>query len=929
MLNARSVVNKLDILKIMVQAYDYPDIIAISETWSDSSMTDAELSIPNYALFRTDRPTRGGGVALHINHNLHPVPAAHVNTYGYREITSCVIPLRNNDKLLVVMCYRPESNTPVDNTALYSFLESLSATTFSHVIVMGDFNYKDIDWRNFQWPPSCDSFMQAILTAGLHQHVLSPTRHANILDLVLTNEEHMASDISINSGLGRSDHFSVAFRLDCYTDPTTDTAHPKRNFRLANWPKIKDHVALLTPADYDDTTHTLWSQIRNVITSAINDHVPFFRPRVQRTKPVWADAVVMRTLSTQTTKLRSYQRSGLYQDLRQYQASSELVHTETIRAKRAFERQLAFNIKDDTKSFWSYVKSKQATRPQVGPILAPDGSHVSDDPGMAGLLSDFFASVYTREDPVVPIFARRGRASIESVHFTEDSVKRQLLRVKRHAAAGPDEIPNELLFNCADPMSSILTSLFNLSMQRSEVPTDWLKANVTAIFKKGTRSSCENYRPISLSPSICKVMESIVAEALMTFAVTNKVLYPSQFGFVKGKSCELQLLDYLDWVTQVVNQGDSVDVVYLDLRKAFDRVPHRRLLCKLEGYGISGKLLQWIAAFLHNRSQRVVVNGTASPWKEVASGVPQGSVLGPLLFLFFINDIDECASSRVLKFADDTKVFRRLHTSNATNQPRLLVELDICDIQLDIDALAAWADVWQMEFNVAKCVCLHFGHRNPRHSYSLNGSEIPSAHSEKDLGVHISDDLKCSTHCAETVSMVEKVLWLIRRHFVYLNKSTFLPLYFALIRSRLEYASCAWCPHYKRDIKLIEDVQRRATKLVPDARNMPYEDRLRFLQIQTLETRRLRADMITMYRMAHGAVNVPLSRFFDLAPDTRLRGHPYKLRAKTSPKLNCARFAFAYRTVDSWNSLPLHVVTAPSVESFKRSLHVSGWLPEL
>jgi hypothetical protein len=383
-------------------------------------------------------------------------------------------------------------------------------------------------------------------------------------------------------------------------------------------------------------------------------------------------------------------------------------------------------------------------------------------------------------------------------------------------------------------------------------------------------------------------------------------------------------LDFVDWLVEVINASDSADVIYLDLKKAFDRVPRKRLLEKLRAHGVSGDLLLWLEAFLTGRTQAVVVNGALSSELPVLSGVPQGSVLGPVLFLFYINDIDEYCSSALRKYADDSKVMRRLRMGN-----ELCMRFDIIDLQADLDSLISWCDDWQMDFNVSKCACLHFGHNNPRATYFLNGEQIPNRDCEKDLGVLISDDLKFSKHCAKIAKSAQRILWCINRAFSYISKDIFLRLYKSLVRPRLECATSVWCPHYERDIAIIEKVQRRATKLFRPVKDLPYDDRLRALGLQTLRTRRFRSDLILLYKLCHGTVDLPVERLFQWAPDQRLRGHSLKLRARFTPRVNSVRYSFAYRVVDAWNALPESVVQAPNLAKFKKGLHDSVILPEL
>ena len=199
--------------------------------------------------------------------------------------------------------------------------------------------------------------------------------------------------------------------------------------------------------------------------------------------------------------------------------------------------------------------------------------------------------------------------------------------------------------------------MFNLSLEEGIVPLEWKEANIIPLFKKGSRNKSENYRPVSLTSVICKLLERLIKDH---FLVKNKLINPSQHGFLKARSCLTNMLCFLEDVTKWLDEGSPVDIIYLDLKKAFDKVPHQRLLLKLKAHGIGNGMINWIEKWLIGRRQRVVVDGEVSNWKAVLSGVPQGSVLGPILFLIYINDLDDDITSKVLKFADDTKVFRKI-----------------------------------------------------------------------------------------------------------------------------------------------------------------------------------------------------------------------------------------------------------------------------
>ena len=275
--------------------------------------------------------------------------------------------------------------------------------------------------------------------------------------------------------------------------------------------------------------------------------------------------------------------------------------------------------------------------------------------------------------------------------------------------------------------------MFNLSLKEGVVPFEWKEANIIPLFKKGSRNKSENYRPVSLTSVIFLLLERLIKDHMVDFFVRHKLLISSQHGFLKPRSCLTNMLCFLEEITKWIDEGLPIYIIYLDFQKAFDKVLHQRLLLKLKAHGIRDGLINWIEQWLTDRRNRVVVDGEVSKWKSVLSGVPQGSVLGPLLFLIYINDLDDNITSNVLKFADDTKVFRKVNTDG-----------DKQHLQNYVDRLVKWSEKWQMLLNFGKCKCLHTGHGNLDVNYKMGGTVLGTTVKEKDLGITISVDMKVS-----------------------------------------------------------------------------------------------------------------------------------------------------------------------------------------
>ena len=415
---------------------------------------------------------------------------------------------------------------------------------------------------------------------------------------------------------------------------------------------------------------------------------------------------------------------------------------------------------------------------------------------------------------------------LTEIILTKDAIKDKLNKLDPSKASGPDNIPSFILKTFSEELSFPLLILFNKSLSEGQIPDAWKTAEVTAIFKKGERSSPGNYRPVSLTCIACKVLESCITDQIRQYFEENKFFSKCQHRFHKSRSCVTQLLEVMNDLTALIDEQEAIDIIYLDFRKAFDTVPHARLINKLKAYGIEGNLLNWIFNFLSNRQQRVRVNAAYSDFSPVISGIPQGSILGPLLFIIFINDLPDCLEMLCKIFADDTKIY------GPSTKHSILQE--------DLLKLMKWSAIWQLYFNTTKCGVLHMGKNNDNNVYYTdinNSNKLEITLQEKDVGVTFTEDLKFDNHINNAVKKANQMVGLIRRSFEYLDKDMFLQLYKSIVRPHLEYANVVWHPIFQRQKILIEKVQRRATKMVPGLKDLPYEDRLISLNLPTIKYR--------------------------------------------------------------------------------------------
>ena len=503
------------------------------------------------------------------------------------------------------------------------------------------------------------------------------------------------------------------------------------------------------------------------------------------------------------------------------------------------------------------------------------------------------------------------KGEISYCNINREDVQKKLKNLNPNKSPGPDKLHSRILKELYSVLDKPLAILFQNTLKKGKLPDEWKHAIVTAIFKKGDKRKPNNYRPVSLTCIICKIIESIIRDKIMEYMESNNLFRNKQFGFLNGRSTVLQLLTVLDKWTKIIDEGGTIDCV--DFKKAFDKVPHQRLIHKAEQYGIKGDIINWIKSFLDSRTQQVVINGELSEPKNVTSGIPQGSVLGPLLFVIFINDLPDQGKSEMFLFADDTKIFRRIS-----------IKQDEVILQEDIKEMVKWADQWQLELHPDKCVKMSINNKElENRTYNMDDVILRNVKQEKDIGVIVDDQLKFEDHMYEKIKKANNMMGLIRRSFIHLDEEMFLKLYKALVRPHLEYANVIWHPTKIKDITAIENVQRRATKYLPSLKNLSYEERLQKLKLPTLRYRRLRGDMIETYKLMTGKYDHKIVNFMpkqhDSSTSLLTRGHQLKLYRQRAEK-NLWNNFFSLPVTSYWNSLPDNVVQSPNIKTFESRL---------
>ena len=934
--NADTLTNKMKELDIIAKN-NSPKIIAICETKPKNlqyDLNEAQFQLDGYELYVNNLEKRKGrGVAIYVHKSLD------ASTYDMKNQTDdslwLKIQMNNSDSLIVGCVYRSPTSTKEQDKQFLKMTQCFQEIKSSHVLILGDFNLPKISWED------CDStktnpedvenkFLEDVKDAFLYQHVTGYTRgrasnKPSLIDLVFTNEEGMVTDLEILSPIGMSDHGCITFYFNCYLQRTNKNFE-KFMYDKGNYDAIKQDLDIDWEKELEKrkTVSEKWKFISHTIQKSTANHIPKYKINKSKHLKIKLplDKEILGKIKKKHKTWKKYINSRDSDTYKEYCKYRNQVRKLTKLARRNQERGIAGEAKTNPKKFWNYVNRKTKTKPGIPNLSKPDNSDevTKDDQEKADVLLNFFSSVFTEEpDNEIPEIPSRNPASnLENIEITEELVNKKLKNLNSSKSPGPDGIHPRVLKELSDSLTKPLTLLFQASRDQKCVPEEWKTATVSAIYKKGSKKQPGNYRPVSLTCICCKIMESIVRDQLITHMKENDLFSNSQFGFIGKRSTVLQLLKVLDIWTEILDKDGIIDVIYMDFMKAFDKVPHKRLLSKLKAYGLSQNIIEWIGSFLTGRRQRVCVNGYFSKWAPVTSGIPQGSVLGPLLFVLYINDMPDDMPDDIISdiylFADDTKLFN--NTKNQANSKIL---------QEDLNKLKAWSDKWLLRFHPEKCKVLDIGiHKRTSYDYYLGNIKLEHTMDEKDLGVFVDNKLKFDTHIGTKVNKANNILGAIRRGFSYLDKETMLRLYTSLVRPQIEYANPVWSPRFMKDITMVENVQRRATKMIPEIKDFSYEDRLKFLKLPTLAYRRARGDMIETYKILNSKYDEKVSHFLPLhreavAHPERVRGHSKKLYKGEWDK-HVRKHSFSIRIADKWNSLPETVVSAPSIESFERRL---------
>lgn len=899
-----------------------PHVVIGTESWLDNTISDSEMFPSGYTVYRKDRNCHGGGVFVLIQDSIAS------NSISIEadscETVWCKILLQNGSSVAIGSFYRP----PGIRTAhpLFQLSNVLLSLQTTHVILGGDFNFPDVEWKSFKPVLNTTFFLyttfrEMINAHSLFQFVEAPTRiggdSANILDLFLCSEPDLVSSVVTVPGI--SDHEVVVTKMSCSAKNRRAQAPRKVfSYEKGDYPSLSRELDAFFP-EFQSHSSSLdmnaqWNFFKTKIMSLTQTFIPscIISARRRNDKP-WLSRELRSKINRKNRLYRKYCQVPDPALLSKMKEIGKMVTKAMRRAQEMYLCDLGEKLKTNPKEVWKYVKNKSNSRPTIPDIM--DGiNYESNTEAKAQGFNTYFQSVFSHPVNTCSLCQNDGSLpQMNDIEISERGVVLLLEKINVHSAPGPDCISNFVLKNCAVSIAPFLTLMYKTSLEQCVLPADWKNANVIPVYKSGDKTKKCNYRPISLTSVCCKTLENIIYTNLMNHLQSNNFFSPLQHGFRAGFSCDTQLVEFTHDIAASINSGLQVDCIFLDFQKAFDSVSHVLLLQKLHCLGIPNALLMWIEAYLSERQQCVILDGVCSSSVGVLSGVPQGSVLGPLLFLIFINDISDNLSSRVRLYADDCCIY-----SNITS------EADTVQLQNDLNSIVSWCDSWRMTLNLSKCKLVRFTNKKqPRISnYVMAGATLPVETEYKYLGVIFSANLSWNAHINYLTLKASRVLNFLRRNFRQAPTKLKETLYISNVRPILEYACSAWDPSTKSNIEALERVQARAARFVASNYNFTIRsaDIRSGLQWPLLADRRKYLRLSLFYSIFMNKTGIDKDQY--IRPPTYVSprtDHSLKLREYTS-RINAFKYAFFPRTTHEWNGLPEEIVSAPPL-SFVKNLH--------
>ena len=936
-LNVRGIRSKFDDVNLMLQSNENDiAILGLSESKLGPNQPESAFHIPDFQVFRKDKTEGSGGLLTYVKDDITCIRRYSLESPNIESIWLEIFP-KHSKSFLVGYIYRNPNSKVSWNEDFEAHIENILDDQ-KETLMLGDFN-KDL--FNVQIKNNWTEYMSSI---GFTQHVQEATRvvegkSSTLIDHIYSSHASNLQFIDVPK-IGLSDHYPVFLTRKIHlTDPkySHHTIH-YRSFKNFNEDEFKADLmqehwdAITVFEDVDDAMDSWYSLFNKVI----DKHLPIKQHRVKRhTQPKWLSSEIIDAIKMRD-KLKAQGKET------EYKTARNIVNKLIKSAKKTNYEKIVEHSNNNPRNVWKVFKEFGAGKKcndgkNSIPSIIHKNERIFDNQVMANVFNDFFISVarnlkedIEEETSHEKLFDFcRNKLDISDIFeippISKEKVIRYLSFIDISKATGNDSIGPKILRISAPFIAESITHLCNLSIHSGKVPSKWKEAKVKPLFKSGSRDNVNNYRPISILPTLSKLIEKHVHDSLMTYLGNHDLICKNQSGFRPKHSCETALINIVEKWLKAMNEGKLVGVIMVDFRKAFDLVDHHILLRKLKAYQLNASSMSWFQSYLNDRKQQVQIDNNFSNFEAITCGVPQGSILGPLLFLLFINDLPLCTNTVITDmYADDTTLYDM-------NKSQQVIENNLSTALIE---LSIWCRQNGMVINFEKTKAMLITTRQKRDQLEIKSLNIKVntccdkyvniVSCDKLLGVQIDENLSWAEHIKSVTLKMTRNIWLLSQISKYLSISHRITFYKSFIQPHIDYCNIVWSNCPKTCLAKIERLQKRACKIILDYEYEDIMQSMNDMNIMTINERIFLRKAKFMYKTSNNMCPLYINEIFNRRPSDDvtvpvLRSTTNNHYLLPQPKTELYRNSLAFTGPIIWNCLPQHIKNVSSIEAFQRS----------
>ena len=807
-------------------------------------------------MIRSDHPsdTKRGGVCIYYKEHL-----PFVRRDDIKILDECLVgEIKIKNKKCFITCIYRSPNQTADEVDIFlsGFEQTCSNIALESPLcsfITGDLNAKCTNWWNEGSSNPCGLELYNITTLlGFSQLINKPTnfepnKTASCIDLIFTNQSNLVLESGIHPSLYNMCHHQIVYaKLSLKIHVPPSYKREVWNYNRAQVDLIKRSIVNF---DWDKAFRSLSVNeqvelLENTLLNIFRNFIPHESIKVKHKDPPWINKEIKSALRYKNRLHKKYISGRTEVDKINLKSYTDFVCDLITTAKESYFINLGKKLNDpktSPKTYWSIIKRfLNKIKISTIPPLLVNGMFVTDFRKKASIFNIFFAEQCNifNNGSVLPEINYKTHKRLLIITISTENLTRMIKDLNPNKAHGHDNISIKMIQVCGDSIIPPLKIIFESAIKSGNFPDSWKKGNIIPVHKKESKNLIKNYRPISLLPIFGKIFEKVIYNNLFKYFQENKFISDNQSGFRSGDSCTSQLIAITHEIYKAFDVNPSLETrgVFLDISKAFDKVWHDGLLHKLKCLGVEGDFYNILENYLKNRKQRVVLNGQSSSWLDINAGVPQGSVLGPLLFLIYINDLPENLVSVTKLFADDTSIFSTVFDINKSSE----------DLNRDLSTVNNWAFLWKMAFNPdpnKQATEVVFSRRRKPDNHPalyFNDAPVTTAPFKKHLGLFLDKKLTFGHHLNEKISKANKDIGLIKRLYSYLPRKSLLNIYKSFIRPHLDYGDVIYDqPHNDTFCRMIESVQYNAALAITGAIKGSSRERLyQELGLESLSARR-------------------------------------------------------------------------------------------